>query len=82
MKKRRLTKKNRVKILSLMLTVCMVISCLPVNIIAASSEADLTEKTTQNEELIDELLEPIIVEEDISKRGENESIFFATMEAI
>ena len=75
MKKMRISKKNRVKMLSLTLTVCMLISCLPVNIIAASSEADLTEKTDENEELIDELLEPIIVEEDISKRGENEKHF-------
>ncbi len=73
---------RRIKITAFMLVLCMMISILPGNVIALtddSAESAETEQavtpTTEEKSLADEILEPIIVSEDITKRGEKEKHF-------
>ncbi|MBQ4116294.1 MAG: hypothetical protein IJD37_02840, partial [Clostridia bacterium] len=69
---------RRIKITAFMLVLCMMISMLPGNVIALtddSAESAETEQAvtpaTEEKSLADEILEPIIVSEDITKRGEH-----------
>ena len=73
---------RRIKITAFMLVLCMMISILPGNVIALtddSLESAETEQAvtpaTEEKSLADEILEPIIVSEDITKRGEHEKHF-------
>ena len=84
--KKRTRRMTLIKTIALLLAICMIIPLLPIEAIAATSAADLTadetEQTAQteetaktDEEIIASLLEPIIVEEDVTKRRESEKHF-------
>ena len=71
-----------IKIWSFILVICMMISILPGNLLALTDDSSASAETesavtptTEEKSLADEILEPIIVSEDITKRGENEKHF-------
>lgn len=70
-----------IKFTACMLVICMMISMFPGNLLAltddstATAENEALTTATEEKSLADEILEPIIVSEDITKRGENEKHF-------
>lgn len=61
------------KITAFLLVMCMTLSMLPVKLFAEEETAEA--EVTQSEDLADEVISPIIVSEDVTKRGENEKHF-------
>ena len=73
---------GKVRLIAFLLVICTMVSLLPVNAIALSEGASVTSETegavnsaVAPKTVADEILEPVIIAEDITKRGETEKHF-------